>query len=170
MRTAKMLASVALLAGLFALGSAGGTFLPAGVARADVIDEYSEPPPPTPEPTPNPSPSGGGKPSDAGSGSGSQADSGVSYSYDSSSTASAPAASNAAKSKKSQKTVAPRASEAAAIALEPAAANSSFLSAAFGGVGWVLPTLMILIAIGAAVWTRLNRPKVRSSRVSRARP
>jgi hypothetical protein len=165
-----MLAAMTLLAGLFALGFAGGAFLPAGVARADVIDEYTEPPPPAPEPTPNPSPSGGGKPSNAGGGSGSQADSGASYSYDTSSTAPTPAASNAAKSKKSQKTVAPRASEAAAIALEPAAANSSFLSAAFGGVGWVLPTLMILIAIGAAFWTRLNRPKVRSSRASRARP
>lgn len=165
-----MLASIALVAGLFIFGSAGGTFLPVGVARADVIDEYTEPPPPTPEPTPNPSPSDGGKPSNAGGGSGSQADSGVSYSYDTSSTASAPAAPNAAKSKKSEKTVAPRASAAAAIALEPAAADSTFLSAAFGGVGWLLPTLLILIAVGAAVWTRLNRPKVRSSRVPRARP
>ena len=169
-RSLRFVAAVALFAIFIALTIFGGAAIHSGVARADVIDEYTEPPPPAPEPTPNPSPSGGGRPSDSGGGSGSAGDSGVSYSYDTSSTATTSAAETATKPKKPDQTVDPRDRETAAVALEPPSGYSSFLSAAFGGVGWVLPSLMILIAIGAAVWTRLNRPKVRSSRVSRARP
>ena len=175
---------VAAVAAAFYLLSASAavnsTPLSSGVARADVIDEYEEPPPPTPQPEPQPSPGGGGgggggKPSSGGSGS----DSGTSYSYssDSSTTGSSADASAGKKKDKADKPerVAPEAERRASVALhEPS--NDSFFAAAFGGAGWLLPVLMIAFAIGAAVYmrfgnsgqSRIESPNPRTSR-SRSR-
>lgn len=138
------------------------------LARADVIDEYEEPPPPVPEPQPEP-PTAGGKPSPSGN-SGSQSGSSGVSSYDSGyvEPSAATSSDGNAKPSKAKPAVAPDPAEKAAIELEPPSTDSSFLSAAFGGVGWLLPGLMIAIAIAAAVWMRVGRPDMGSPRATRS--
>lgn len=140
-------------------------------ARADVIDEYEEPPPPVPEPRPEPNPGGSDKPSpsvDSGSGS----DSGSSYDYGSAYSAPTGGESSGKKDKgkadRKQADPAPRAPAAVAVSLDPPSGDSSFLSAALGGMGWLLPSLMLLVLLATVIAKRYDQPKAKAPRVPRA--
>ena len=158
-------AVIALSLALGLVGLTSSSALLPDVARADVIDEYEEPPPPAPEPEPEPTP-GGDKPAPSG-GSGSQSGSGGSYSYDSGYVAPAPVEEKGGKPKRGDEKVSPEPREQPVVALESSSDDSSFLSAAFGGVGWLLPGLMLAIAIGAVVWMRFDRLDSASPRAPR---
>jgi hypothetical protein len=142
-----------------------------GVASADVIDEYEEPPPPVPEPRPEPTPGGSDKPSPSA---GSDSGSGSSYDYGSAYSAPAPTAGESSEKKDegkaNRKEIKPDSEAPAVVAvkLNPPSGDSSFLSATLGGVGWMLPGLMLLILSAAAIAKRLDRPKVETPRVPRS--
>lgn len=162
---------VALL-GSFALSLSGVVPGSISTARADVIDEYEEPPPPVPEPRPEPNPGGSDKPSpsvDSGSGS----DSGSSYDYGSAYSAPTGGESSGKKGKgkpdRKEAEPAQRAPAAVAVRLDPPSGDSSFLSAALGGMGWLLPSLMLIVLLTAVIAKRFDRPEVEAPRVPRAR-
>lgn len=161
---------VALL-GSVALSLSGVVPGTINTARADVIDEYEEPPPPVPEPRPEPDPGGSDKPAPSGD-SGSGSDSGSSYDYGT--TYSAPAGGESGgkkgegKSDQKQGKPARRAPAEVAVRLDPPAGGSSFFSAALGGMGWLLPGLMLLVLLTALIAKRFDRGSVEAPRVPRA--